>query len=181
MGAKKSGPGESYARECPYCGTTFSSVQAFGACPECRRKSRILPDGRPLAVMERGVWGSGDPSRGIEGTVANAMASLSVGGAILIDGRRFGDEFPPLDEVHRQLIEKHILLREHMTAANPSIEYEEIDNPSRHPQWKGTEFKRAIKLQTFFWYKDQVRQDVVCELTDDGGTITVVRDHTMFD
>ncbi len=165
---------DSYPRTCPYCNSSFRAATDRGICPSCNQFSRIdrqgnfvvLLDAEPIDELPNDDLFRNTP-------LATLFEFMDSGGGPITTTTRY-NERPSVTDVHKQLGLRFRWLKELLVEYGIEIVYNEIEQPGCHADWIGTDFANALRLLTIHWYAGDQRYDVLCELSDSGGSIHAI-------
>lgn len=163
-----------YSRSCPKCDSKFDAVSDRGICPVCNTFSRVSINGELIVLLDAESLAAlphDDPFR--DTPLAVLFEWFDSGGGPFVTTTRYAGK-PTIAEVHRQLKLRFNGLCELLREYDMNAETETIASPGDNQDWLGTIFSLAKELYIATWKMDHQRYDIVCEITDSGGTIHAI-------
>ena len=161
-----------YNRQCPRCETTFGAVTERGLCPKCKLFFRCDRDGQPIGVIptfdtpSQFDW-SFEP---VDELCAATFETVHFGGGLIFQSDRT-DGYPDVATVHSQLAAKFNAITNSIRPHLPD-DASFDDDVCSLPEC----YDDAVSAKLVSWDRDDKHYQLICYLTNDGGSVEVVID-----
>jgi hypothetical protein len=161
-----------FDRACPRCNTSFTAVSERGVCPNCKLFFRRNRDGKLLGIVatfetpSQFDW----PFDPVDDLCAATFEAFHFGGGPLFVSDRHGG-FPNIELVHKQLVDQFGAITNSIKPHLPrSADF-------GHPADKlPSRYDNAVAVECVAWDHGDHHYQLVCFLSQDGGSIDAVLD-----